>query len=729
MRVLRAAIAATLLAAACAVVLVYLATVAARAHFEAPAPTPIVYDRNGLFLAQFGHETPAPNGRARIEYGYWTVETLPPRIVRATLALEDRRFWSHPGVDPRAVLRAAWHDLRGERPRSGASTIAMQVARMQHPAARTLWAKAVEAGTGLALTLRYGRRAVLAQYLRLVPYGNGSHGIGHAARLYFDKPAADLSWAEIALLCAVPQAPAAHNPLRPEGLRRARARASRILDALRGANVLTAAEDRAARAQLAALQPLVLPPRPTVALHAILRLRGILPERLANPSDDRVFSTLDLAVQRQAAAMLDRRLAVWRAEGAQQAAALILRRDGTEVLAAIGSAGWNAPAGGAIDFTRTPRSPGSTLKPFIYAAALGRAALSPAELLEDSATVTQAIGNADARYLGRLPPRQALANSRNVPAADLLRRIGLGPAFDLFRALGLHDLAAAPDNFGLAMAIGALPTRLDRLAQAYAALADDGMLRDLGWYRGQPRPPPRRAFAPAAARQVALFLSDPLARLPSFGRYRSTEYPFPAAVKTGTSQGYRDAWTVAWSDRFLVAAWVGRGDAGPMSALGGADSAADYVHDVMLALHRFRPGDLAEGSFAPPEGAAPATVCAGPLAAPPPCARSLAEWLPPAAAAPAAATDSALRLAITLPAPDSRIWRNPESPPAANRLVLQAQVRPRVAQVVWYVDGAPFALAAPDAPVAWPLTPGEHRFQLGLPLRPERSRPVRVVVE
>jgi penicillin-binding protein 1C len=128
----------------------YVTSVAARAHLDDPAPTPIVYDRNGRFLAQFGD---VEDGRT--DYGFWHANAPPPRVVQATLALEDRRFWSHPGVDPAAVLRAIWQRLRGARTRSGASTIAMQVARMQHPAARTIWAKAVEAGTALALTARY----------------------------------------------------------------------------------------------------------------------------------------------------------------------------------------------------------------------------------------------------------------------------------------------------------------------------------------------------------------------------------------------------------------------------------------------------------------------------------------------------------------------------------------------------------------------------------------------
>jgi len=711
----------------------YFATVISRAHFASPPPTPIVYDRHGVFLAQFGDEAPSHDGVRLTEYGYWPVDPPPPRIVRATLALEDHRFWFHPGVDPRAVLRAVWQDLTGLRRRSGASTIAMQVARMQHPAPRTLWAKAVEAGTALALAARYGRAAVLAQYLRLVPYGNGSHGIGHAARWYFEKPAADLSWAEIALLCAVPQAPAAYNLLRTSGLERARVRAGRILDVLRGQAVVTEAEYRAAMAQLATLQPGPAPRRPPDALHPILRLRALLadgPPPIPGP-DDRIVASLDLDLQRSVATLLRDRLATWRAAGAQQAAAIVLERDTNAVLAAVGSDNYRDPRGGSIDFTRAVRSPGSTLKPFLYAAALQRGLLHPTDMLEDGPGRSAGIGNADSRYLGPLPPRQALANSRNVPAVDVLRRLGIGAGFDLFRALGLHALDTAPDSLGLAMAIGALPTSLDRVAGAYAALADDGMQRDLLWYRGQPEAPPHRVFITTAAREVGLFLSDPLARLPSFARYGSTEYPFAVAVKTGTSQGYRDAWTVAWSPRFIVGAWVGRSDAGTMAGLGGANSAADLVHAILLVLHHAAPGELADISLPIPDGYAPIPVCAGPAETPQDsCSRTLQEWLPrgkPVSTAPIG--DATVQLSVVTPEAGSRIWRNPEAPPAADRLVLRAKTKPLVPQIVWYVDGAPFALSDPNTPVTWPLHSGEHRFQVGLPLRPERSRPVRLVVE
>src|SRR3982751_4379042 len=190
------------------------------AALQAPKPTPILLDRGGGFMAQIA----APDDAG---YGYWEIADLPPRVVAATVALEDRRFWWHPGVDPLAISRAVWQNVTSGNRVSGASTLAMQVARMQDPASRNYLNKAREASTAFFLTLRYGREAVLRQYLKLAPYGNDSHGIAHAARFYFDKPVADLSWAEIAFLAAIPQAPGRMNPLLLDGRADAIARGQR----------------------------------------------------------------------------------------------------------------------------------------------------------------------------------------------------------------------------------------------------------------------------------------------------------------------------------------------------------------------------------------------------------------------------------------------------------------------------------------------------------------------
>jgi penicillin-binding protein 1C len=726
---------------ALAVLAIYGIEVAQRAELRAPPPTAILTDRHGAFLTQLGHEEAGPEGR-QIEYGFWPV-TPPARVARAMQALEDRRFASHPGVDPAALLRAAWQNLTSLRRRSGASTIAMQVARMQDPAPRTLWAKAVEAGTAVALTLRYGRQAVLAQYLRLVPYGNGSHGIGHAARFYFDKPAADLSWAEIALLSAIPQAPALHNPRNPSGLARARARGQRALATLAAEGAINAEEFATATAQLAVLSVPPLPQRPD-ALHLVLRLRGMVAEQgIAglDPADPRLRTRIDLDVQRRVARIAEARLAALRGEGAEQMAAMVVARGSRAVLAAIGSAGYAATPGGAFDYTAATRSPGSTLKPFLYAMALQREVLRPEEVIADLPDRSLGIGNADGGFLGPVLPRQALANSRNIPAALLLRRIGLETAFRGLRELGLHDSLEPASYFGLSMAVGSLPTSLDRLMRAYGALAEDGMLGELLWYDGQPVAAPRRVLPEWAARQVTMFLSDPQARLPSFPRHGTTEYPFAVALKTGTSQGYRDAWIVAWSRDYLVGVWVGRADAATMAGITGGHGAGALAQAILLDLHGSSADALTAGGFPAPAGTEPVALCArSGLPDDGACGPTLLEWLPAGHAATAAASEpepapaaapveAAPRLSVLSPEHNSRVWRNPEAPPRLNRLALRAAVRPAAGQVVWYVDGEPFAVARADETVYWPMTPGAHRFQVRLPSDEAASRQVRIVVE
>ncbi len=689
----------------------YGAAVVQDAHFGAPAATAIVTDAQGRFITQAGDVSLRPGGARQVDYGYWPV-AAPDRVVRATLALEDRRFWRHPGVDPLAVLRAGWQHLRGGRG-SGASTLAMQVARMQHPRPRTLWAKAVEAGTAVALTARYGRAAVLAHYLQLAPYGEGSHGIAHAAEWYFDRPAADLSWAQAALLAAIPQAPGV-MALRHGGLPRAARRAAAALQAM-GLPADTLAQ---ALGELAQIRVDPAPRRPP-DLQVVLRL-----ERLARAAGGtHLRATLDLGMQHWVSQLAAAQLGTWRPEDAQQVAVMVVQRHSRAVLADVASAGYSSTPGGAIDFSAVLRSPGSTLKPFLYARALDRELITPRTMLADAPEAAAGIANADHDFLGPLLPRQALANSRNVPAAALLRRIGLGDGFGFLRSLGLHELDQGAEHYGLAMAIGALPTSLDRLMRGYETLAEDGVDDRLAWFAEAPQAP-RRLVSAGSARLIADFLSDPLARLPSFPRYGSSEFPMAVALKTGTSQGYRDAWTFAWSQDYLVGVWFGRPDAGPMSQLSGARAAAGLAQAVLLRLHGLNRSDLVAGRFAAPAGLQRAEVCTSTGLAGSGCDARLTEW-----GRGPAPTPPAPRLAIVTPEPDTHVWRNPDAPAALNRLVLRAAVDPPVPQIVWLVDGQPVALAAPDAPLYWPMTPGRHRFQVRLPLQPDASGPLFVVVE
>lgn len=709
-----------------------------------PRGTDIVYDRNGAILTQIGHVTVDSGGDKRVEYGYWPLEKIPERVARATLALEDRRFFSHQGVDLRAALRAAWRNLTRRGRYEGASTIAMQVARMQSPKPRTFANKLLEAIAGLHIIARNGHDATLSHYLRLAPYGLGSHGVAHAARFFFDRPIDDLSWAQVALLAAIPQSPGRMNITREGGLRLAVSRARQAIDRLEIEGALDAAQAGMARNELAAMRPLEQKRRPD-ALHLALRYERLVRDgrvRAASSSDPRVFATVDLEVQRAVSLLARRYLATFRSAGARQVAVMVAERGTNAVIADIGSADYRDPLAGAFDYTRVSRSPGSALKPFIYALALERGALKTTDFLDDAPEGASGVSNADGQFLGPITPRQALANSRNVPATNLLRRVGLEQNFRFLHELGLHDLEMPAESFGISMAIGALPTRLEDLMRAYTAIADDGVMSDLSFARQERKRSPRRVMSIDTARLITSYLSDPQARLPSFPRYGPLEYPFAVAVKTGTSQNYRDAWTLAFSQRYVIGVWMGRADAGGMRGVGGVSSAARLTHAVMAQLHGSAAGEIAQEEFAPPPGRVAIDLCRADAGLA--CAQTLREWVKPgdtplaATTAPPAsipATESRAlsrepgALFIATPEHNLHVWRNREQPDGLNKLALRLAPGAGDAQIVWLVDGEAFVLAQADETVFWPMTPGSHCIEARLALAPVISRPVKVMVE
>ncbi len=744
-----------------------LVAVGHRVRLIAPAATVVVHDRAGKFLGE-------PGTTARL--GFWPVDpaALPPRVVAATLAIEDRRFWDHPGVDPKAVGRAIVQNISSGRRISGASTIAMQVARLQDPAARTWPNKALEAATALRLIQRYGHATVLAQYLRLAPYGNNVHGIGYAARRYFDKPVADLSWAETAFLSGLPQAPGLMNPYSARGRERAKARAGRILDLLLDSGRIDHLNHGQAIRELADIRIEPRPTRPDATLHPLFAFERRLDTlRPTLGTDLRVRSTLDLDLQIRVQARMAEALEDWREDGAGNVAAVVIDlRDDLAVRAAVGSTDWHAAEqAGALDFTRIRRAPGSTLKPFLYALALDRGQITPATVLDDLLRAGDGIGNSDGRFLGPLLPRIALANSRNVPAVELASAVGLGTFHGLLGDLGLHR-EAFDGRMGAALAIGGLPVRLIDLARAYGALALDGAVRDLRWYSRQPAAPARRIFTEAAAAEVRLWLSDPMARLPTFPRGGHMELPFAAAAKTGTTGDYRDAWAMMFSGRYLVGLWVGHPAWRPMRGLSGY-RAAQLARDILLDLHR---GErLSDVGFPAPEGWTTTRVCpltgqrAGPAcegafdehfapgSTPDAACRAhvhlpddrsgsrrtfvdlparYADWMrrtglepPPGARGsdPGLLERRTPRIRIVSPRPGSQFIIDPDAPAEASTLRLQATVDPPSAQVVWFVDGEPVAVADPPYISRWPLEPGAHWIEARLPFSDVRSPPVRVL--
>ncbi len=732
-----------------------------RASQDSHEPTVLLEDYHGAYLGEVNIGADErmgfwPVGERRCVRGAVLSDCLPERVVAATLAVEDHRFDEHPGVDARSVARAIVQNTTSGHRVSGASTIAMQVARLQDPGPRTYSRKLVEAATALVITHRWGRDTVLARYLQLAPYGNNVYGIRYAARRYFGKPVNDLSWAETALLSGLPRAPGTMNPYTEGGLRRATERAEHILALLRNDDKIGEEDYQRALEELGNLHFPDKPIRPQSTLHTVLAFDGL------KASDPVVRTTLDLDLQSDIQWKLHDAVSWLSVAGAQQGAIVVVDRKTLAVRASVGSVGWNVDeSAGAIDFANTPRYPGSTLKPFLYTTALDRGLIGPDTILDDLQRGPEGIGNADRRFLGPLLPRQALANSRNVPAVNLAGRVGINDVYDLWSDLGLHDGGAPASHYGVGLAIGGMPLTLTDLVTAYGALANDGVLRPLRRTEDQPMVDGRRIFSADHSRLVSAWLADPMARLPSFPRAGHTEYPFAASVKTGTSPDYRDSWSIGYTEDWIVGVWIGHSDWRPMKGVSGYRGAARVLHEVLLDLHQADVHGLSDHRPIGPENWTSQAICplSGQLATPR-CDGVLTEYFPPDAALhdctahvrvdgrvvvdlepryaawmqkvglPAAPRttvgDGDVALEVLSPRQGMRIIRDPEVPANQATLRLQATVEPAVDQVVWFVDGQPFAVVSHPYVARWPVQPGEHRFEVRLPYRAESSAPVRI---
>lgn len=512
---------------------------------------------------------------------------LPETLVRAVLCAEDARFYSHPGIDLLAVGRAIAGRLRGSS-RSGASTISMQLVKISRPAGRrSLGTKISEALAARRLEIEHGKDGILRAYLNRVDLGNGCRGVEAAARYYYSCPAAELSLPQAALLAALIQAPGRLDPLRhPEA---ALARVNALLKRL-GA--------------------------PPVSDLGLCILREQLP-RGAAPGTLCLESGLQEACRRIAREEIDK----LSGHHVSQAAVLIVHNPSGQVIARITSAFPESPEGGQLDGTRTRRSAGSTLKPFVYLLAFEKG-LRPGSILADLPTLypdrsgIEAPHNYNRRYLGPISIRRALACSQNVPAMEALNRSG-GPKalLPLLARFGIHPEGSAAD-YGLGLAIGNAHVTLEELAAAYAALARGGLsCRLLNHLPDAPSGSSRAAAGeeprgsadgkPGAADEapfavgeriaderlcylVTDILSDVNARADSFGAGESLRFCFPCAAKTGTSSDYRDNWCIGYTGDYTVAVWVGNFDNSSMDQVSGISGAGPIFHRCMEELYSRR---------------------------------------------------------------------------------------------------------------------------------------------
>jgi penicillin-binding protein 1C len=570
----------------------------------APAPGPLVLDREGQILRL----APGSQGLRIVQL---PAGGMPPRVVQAFIAAEDQRFWRHWGVDPAAVFRAAGQDLAAGRIVSGASTLTMQLSRLAYPGPRTFTRKALEVVRSLRIEAALAKEDILRAYLNRVPLGGNLAGVETAALAYFDKPAAELTCGEAALLAALAKAPTA---LRPTGPRSARlvARQRWVLERMAWLGFLNAEELAASRQD-----PLVFRGAgrgvPILAFRAPHFVQAALSQKKgAAPDHGRLHTTLDLALQRRVEALVRSHRVQLSRGGASQAAAVVVDNRTLEVLALVGSFQYGPRDRGFNNGAVALRSPGSTLKPFLYAQALDQGFTSAAVLEDVERSYRTPRGeflpaNFDRSSQGPVSFREALGNSLNLSAVHLLNQVGIKPYYDTLTKLSLiNHPERGPEHYGLGLVVGNPEITLLQLAAAYASLANSGVYRPLRLVAGEPVDPGTQVFSPQAAYIVSDILSDPLARGRIFGGSQAMNPIHRLALKTGTSTHYRDCWCVGYSPEMTIAVWVGNFSGGPTAFLSGSTGAAPILND--LAREIFSGSSLR--AFPRPEGIVSRRVCA-----------------------------------------------------------------------------------------------------------------------
>ena len=530
-------------------------------------------------------------------------DRLPPLVVAATVAVEDRRFWWHPGVDPIAVARAVAANVRHRHTVEGGSTISQQVAKLllsrDGHSRRGLRAKLSEAVLALRLEHRFSKQEILAMYLNRASYGNQIAGVERASRAYFGRSSHMLTPAQAAFLAGLPQRPSGFNPYR--NFDEAMSRQRTVLRRMGASHALTAEQEKEAAGERLAL---VRDPSPFAAPHFVEMA-------LASAGGVRsVRTTLDRDLQADIAGIIRARRDLLTRHGAFNVAVVVLDNASAEWLAWEGSGDYfDADHGGAINGPAAPRQPGSALKPLTYALAFEQG-FTPASVLPDVPShfptadpgVLYTPRNYDGRYRGPLLARAALAGSENVPAVALASEVGVPALLRFFQRAGLTTFSKNASYYGLGLTLGNAEVRLDELTAAYAALARGGEWVSPAFLRDAPHQT-RVLVSRRTAFWVADILSDADAREYIFGRGGSLEFPFPVAVKTGTSQAYHDNWTVGFSRHVTVGVWVGNFNRTPLRDSTGVTGAAPIFHAVLLAAERRYSSEADSVLVAPPAGA------------------------------------------------------------------------------------------------------------------------------
>lgn len=555
----------------------------------------VVTDRNGRLLRLF------PDSKGT--FGIWcTISQVPPVLKESAVEAEDQRFYSHWGIDPVAVVRAAYTNIERGKKVSGASTITQQVVRLIHPRPRTYASKILESLESMKMERQISKDEILELYFNLSPTGGNIRGAGLAARMYFGKDIERINLPEAAVLAAIPRSPSRYNPRRVANREQLLTEKDRILRRMALSGKITADQLRLALGPTVTFRrgslPLEAPHFVDLATRNRAMQGGVLK------------TTVDLEIQQSTECIVRAHEDRLHRLGIEQVAVVVAGAGKLEVLSMIGSVRYGHRGKGYNNGVTARRSAGSTLKPFLYGVALDKGYEAFSEIPDTFRTYRTPHGdylptNADRRSYGPVNIRTALGNSLNISAVKVLHAVGVSEFHDVLKALELASgEGPLASHYGLGLAIGNLEVNLLQLVQAYGALARGGDFMPLSLVSGEHRAA-KRVLSPAAAFVITDILADPSARLLTFGNPDYLDFGFSMPIKTGTSSNFRDDWILGYTPLHLVGIWAGSFDGRANSRVAGARACGPILKDIVR--HLYRQGS--PGGFSPPQGPAQATIC------------------------------------------------------------------------------------------------------------------------
>lgn len=516
------------------------------------------------------------------EYMIWLRHDLIPQLMKnAVIAAEDKRFYSHFGFDPVATTRAIYNNYASGKIVSGASTISQQVVRMVTPRPRTLRSKFIEFFAALKLEWQLSKEEILELNLNLAPMGGYLKGVGIASLVYFDKDLKMLSVSEAASLAALPRSPSRFDPSRTQGYALLMKEKDSIIDRMLRSGFISAEESNTSRGKTVKFRKRNLPRE---ASHfTALALKRIRSNRQI------VTTTLDIGIQKNLEQILLSHRSRLNGRGIKQASAIIVSVRDLEVLALAGSIRYGPTHGGYNNGAMAPRSAGSTLKPFLYATALAKGFSANSVIPDTARNYKTPAGdytplNANRTEYGPVTMPEALGSSLNLAAVKTIEKVGLSDFYNFLERINLVDGRSKNfQHYGYGLAIGNLETSLFNLTQAYGCLARQGKFGKLRLLLDEPMSLVR-VLEPELVTGITEILADHNSRIPAFGNPHYFDFGFPVALKTGTSDGHRDAWVIAYTEGHVIGIWAGNFDGKPSFGASGAEACGPVLKDIISGL-------------------------------------------------------------------------------------------------------------------------------------------------